>query len=375
MAVTSHFSHSPLLSSIQSQNPEPFSPLSLTHHRKPMRANPSSSISRRRRTLSWIQASNKTQNPISREPFSCIQASNYTQNPISRRPISQVPDKTQNPIFTLLKMPLIIAITAAALISPFKPSLALAAAHMPPVETRSENVEADAEDEERERVLEEYLGKYPDDVKALRVLMGDRIKRDDIRGAIDLVNRLIEIEKDELEWLVLRANLYVMLDEYGVAMEGYEQVLQKEPFRMQAFNGMIVAAKRMDNETEGGDELGKVMRRIEEAMERCRREKRMGMLRDFKLLIAQFRMIEVKYEEALKIYSELAKEEPRDFRPYLCQGMLYTLWGKKNEAKKSYEKYRRLMPRTHPYAKYYDESMTATKVLAEVMERERQNQS
>lgn len=272
-------------------------------------------------------------------------------------------------------MPLIIALTAAALISPFKPSLALAAAPSPPVETRSENVEADVEDEERERVLEEYLEKYPDDVKALRVLMGDRIKRDDIRGAIDLVNRLIEIEKDELEWLVLRANLYVMLDEYGVAMEGYVQVLQKEPFRMQAFNGMIVAAKRMDNETEGGDELGKVMRRIEEAMERCRREKRMGMLRDFKLLIAQFRVIEVKYEEALKIYSELAKEEPRDFRPHLCQGMLYTLWGKKNEAKKSYEKYRRLMPRTHPYAKYYDESMTATKVLAEVMERERQNQS
>lgn len=48
--------------------------------------------------------------------------------------------------------------------------------------------------------------------------------------------------------------------------------------------------------------------RIEDAMKMCKKEDKKHDLRDFKLLLAQIRVIEGKYEKALKLYQALVKE-------------------------------------------------------------------
>ncbi|KAL3753837.1 hypothetical protein ACJRO7_001134 [Eucalyptus globulus] len=113
--------------------------------------------------------------------------------------------------------------------------------------------------------------------------------------------------------------------------------------------------------SEAGDELKELLERIKVAMQRCKKEKKKSEVRDFKLL----------YNEALSVYQELVKEEPRDFRPYLCQGILYTLLRNQDEAEKQFKQYRRLVPKNHPYAEYFDDNMFATKFFTQKVERER----
>ncbi|CAN1839308.1 protein SLOW GREEN 1, chloroplastic [Linum perenne] len=49
-------------------------------------------------------------------------------------------------------------------------------------------------------------------------------------------------------------------------------------------------------------------------------------------------------EEALKIYDQLSKEDPEDFRPYFCKGMIYSLLNRNEEAEEQLAKYRELSP-------------------------------
>lgn len=213
--------------------------------------------------------------------------------------------------------------------------------------------------------MEEHVSQHGDDVEALRALMEVKIKSRKLQEAMGILDRLIVLEPEEREWLLLKANIYSYSGEFESARRAFEEILDKDPLRVEAYHGLVMAA------SESGDELKELLGRIKVAMERCSKEKRKSDARDFKLLIAQVRVVEGKYNEALRVYQELVKEEPRDFRPYLCQGILYTLMRKQDEAEKHFKQYRRLVPKNHPYAEYFDDNMFATKFFAQKVERER----
>lgn len=221
--------------------------------------------------------------------------------------------------------------------------------------------------EERERIVEDELSHNPDNIEALRSLMEVRIKARKLKEAIEVLDRLIELEPEEYEWPLLRANIYSYLEEHELARKEFEQILDKDPFRVEAYHGLVMAS----SENSDINTLKNVAKRVEEAVEKCNKLGRKSDVRDFKLLIAQIRVVEGDYVEALKVYQQLVKEEPRDFRPYLCQGILYTLLRKKDEAEKQFEKFRRLVPKNHPYKEYFDDNMLATKLFAQKAERER----
>lgn len=231
------------------------------------------------------------------------------------------------------------------------------------METRGDSVT----EEEREREVEERLELNPNDVDALRNLMEIRIKKNKIDEAMSVVDRLIELEPDEVEWPLLKSHLYVYNGDLESARIRFNEIINKDPLRVEAYHGLVMAASQDDS----SPELKEIEERIEEGMELAKKQNKMSDLRDFQLLIAQVWVIEGKYDEALKVYQELVKEEPRDFRPYLCQGIIYTLLRKSSEAEKSFEKYKRLVPKGHPYASYFDDNMIATKLFAQKLDSER----
>ncbi|KAF6148866.1 hypothetical protein GIB67_014237 [Kingdonia uniflora] len=150
----------------------------------------------------------------------------------------------------------------------------------------------------------------------------------------------------------------------------------KPPFLVEAYHGLVLSMATTQLESESGElDLDEVVERIKNAMERCEKES----VLDFKLSVAQVRVIEGKFMDALKVYEELVKEEPRDFRPYLCQGIVYMLLKKEDEAEEQFEMYREFfdetvllrlfdetVPREHPYVRYFDESTFETKVLLQM---------
>ncbi|KAJ8532908.1 hypothetical protein K7X08_015797 [Anisodus acutangulus] len=229
------------------------------------------------------------------------------------------------------------------------------------------NVSDTVPEEQKESEIQEHLVSHPDDVEALRSLMEIYIKNKKMLDAISIIDRLIELEPNEPEWPLLKSHLYVNFGEVELAKVGFNEILKKDPFRVEAYHGLVMAA----SQDESIEEIQGIEKKVDEGMRLCKKENKKIDLRDFKLLLAQIRVIEGKYEDALKVYQELVKEEPRDFRPYLCQGIIYTLLRKSNEAEKCFEKYRRLVPQGHPYARYFDENMIATKVFAQRAENER----
>lgn len=222
-------------------------------------------------------------------------------------------------------------------------------------------------DEDKERTVEEYVESHPDDVQGLKALMEVKIKNRKLQDAVGVIERLIQLEPDDKEWPLLKAHLHSYSGETDLAKLGFEEILSANPLAVEAYHGLVMAVSQSDS----GDELNQVLKRIEAAMDRCKKEKKKEDLRDFKLLVAQVKVIEGNYNDALKVYQELVKEEPRDFRPYLCQGIIYTLLRKKDEAEKHFQKYRRLVPKGHPYARYFDDNMIATRVFSQMAENQR----
>jgi tetratricopeptide (TPR) repeat protein len=245
---------------------------------------------------------------------------------------------------------------------------AIAAPTAPPtVEPSRESAANASSPEETERIIEEQLSHDPNDIEALRSLMEVRIKARKFREAILVLDRLIELEPEEHEWPLLKANVHSYIGEQEVARNEFEEILEKDPFRVEAYHGLVMVSSEKADE----NSLDDVSKRVVEAMEKCEKLGRKTDVRDFKLLVAQIRVVEGNYLEALKVYQQLAKEEPRDFRPYLCQGILYTLLGKKDEAEKHFDRFRRLVPKNHPYKEYFDDNMFATKIFSQKIERER----
>ncbi|KFK36629.1 hypothetical protein AALP_AA4G149000 [Arabis alpina] len=319
--------------------------LSLTHFSSPFPKTPSSFSSR---SLPQSSSSFKS---IS------IKASSSSKLQDLKLPVLQsLPSR-------LLKSTCITFTAAAALFFvnlQIKPPPAIAA----PVTVTPTVESLDASFEEEERSLEEFLVSNPKDVDSLRSLMEVKIKSRKLIEAVEVIDRLIELEPEEKEWPILKANIFSHSGDLESAKNGFEEILAKDPLRVEAYHGLVMVV------SESGEELNVVEKRIHEAMEKCKKEKNRKDLRDFKLLVAQIRVIEGKHNEALKLYQELVKEEPRDFRPYLCQGIIYTVLKKQDEADKQFEKFRRLVPKNHPYREYFMDNMVATKLFAEKAQRE-----
>lgn len=331
--------------------------LSLPHHR-PLFSRPISSITFRTSPL--------------KAKSSPIIASSSSSTSSSSGPLYSNPRNADTPLVetpkpSLIKLTCIAATAVALFFSRFaqKPLIAAPIGQPTSFEAATETSNA-ISDEEKERNIEEYLISHPDDVASLRSLMEIKIKNRKLNEAIEVIDRLIQIEPNEAEWPLLKAHLYSYSGESELAKLGFEDILSKDPLRVEAYHGLVMAVSQL----ESGGELSELMKRIEAAMEKCKKEKKKDDLRDFKLLIAQIRVVEGNYNEALKVYQELVKEEPRDFRPYLCQGIIYTLLRKKDEAEKQFQKYKRLVPKGHPYASYFDDNVLATKVFSQMGEKQ-----
>ncbi|CAK9165341.1 unnamed protein product [Ilex paraguariensis] len=104
-----------------------------------------------------------------------------------------------------------------------------------------------------------------------------------------------------------------------------------------------------------------VFEMLNRALEVARREKRVTEERSIRILIAQMHVVKGELEDGLKEFQDLIDENPRDFRPYLCQGVIYSLLDRKKEAEEQFEIYRSLVPEEFPQRVFLDDVVLAAK--------------
>ncbi|KAJ6833473.1 protein SLOW GREEN 1, chloroplastic [Iris pallida] len=224
-----------------------------------------------------------------------------------------------------------------------KPALALATE--PPKTHSSEKDEA---------TFEKILERSPDDVEALKAVLYEKMRKGRTAEAVKYVERLIAIEPEEVEWRLLQALSFELMGQLGKAKRLFREILKERPLLLRALHGLALA---MHKNREGPA----VFDMLNKALELARRENRVTEERNIRILIAQMHVVKGDLEGALKQFEDLVNENPRDFRPYLCQGIVYSLLDKKKEADEQFEIYSNLVPDELPQRGFINDTILAAK--------------
>ncbi|XP_007045336.2 PREDICTED: protein SLOW GREEN 1, chloroplastic [Theobroma cacao] len=219
-----------------------------------------------------------------------------------------------------------------------------------------EQQEEDAQNPEQTSPLSEFLGSNNEAIEALKYLLEQKLENGEDEEALTILNRLVSAQPQVTDWKFLLARLLSEMGQTENARKVFEEILRTNPL---SFEALFENALLMDRCGEGEA----VIKRLEEALTIAQDEKKVKEARDVRLIMAQIQFLQKNVEEALRSYQQLAKEDPSDFRPYFCQGMIYSLLDRNAEAKEQFAKYRELSPKKFEVEGYLRTSLSRMKLF------------
>ncbi|GAU13763.1 hypothetical protein TSUD_82720 [Trifolium subterraneum] len=184
----------------------------------------------------------------------------------------------------------------------------------------------------------ESLETNNESVEALKSLLQQKLELGEDEEALKIVKSLISSQPEVTDWKFIAARLYIHMGDTDAARSFYDEILNLNPL---SFEGLFENALLMDRVGEGDV----VIEKLEDAFRVALEDNKEKEARDVKLIMAQILFLQKNVEEALGMYEVLVKEDPNDFRPYFCRGMIYTLLDKNDEAKEQFAKYKELSPK------------------------------
>lgn len=222
----------------------------------------------------------------------------------------------------------------------------------------------DATLEEKEKIVIEYLKTHPKDVQALKVVLYARMSKGDTDKAIKIVERLMFLEPYQMEWRLVKAQLHDFAGQLQEAQRGFRELLDIQPFSIRALQGLAMVMHKC------GEDVA-MMEMLERALERALQEQKETEAYNLKLLLGHMYIVQDDLQKALEHYQRLIDENPKDFRPYLCQGIVYAVLDKKDEAEQKFEKYRKLVPANFEFRGFLDKVMWSAKTESRKLYEER----
>ncbi|XP_058735637.1 protein SLOW GREEN 1, chloroplastic [Vicia villosa] len=174
--------------------------------------------------------------------------------------------------------------------------------------------------------------------EALKSLLQQKLDLGEDEEALKILKHLISSQPEVSDWKFLAARLTTEIGDTDSARSFYDEILKSNPL---SFEALFENALLMDRCGEG-DAL---IEQLEDAMRVALEDNKEKEGRDVRLIIAQILFLRKSVDEALGLYEILIKEDPNDFRPYFCRGVIYTLLDKNDEAKEQFAKYRELSPK------------------------------
>lgn len=121
----------------------------------------------------------------------------------------------------------------------FNPKPALALSNAPKTsfdEKLEETKETQKEKEGDEEMYAKILERNPSDVEALKVVLYGRMRKGKMAEAVKLVERLIELEPEEVEWRLLEALCCEMMGDLGKAKKLFREILKERPLLIRALH-------------------------------------------------------------------------------------------------------------------------------------------
>ncbi|KAI5063512.1 hypothetical protein GOP47_0022059 [Adiantum capillus-veneris] len=160
--------------------------------------------------------------------------------------------------------------------------------------------------------LKHQLNENPRDMRALQALLKAVLEQRDMLRALTVVETLLEVQPNNLEWKFLKARTHELLGELLMAKQEYEELLILQPLSARFIQGL---AKLLN----GAGEQTQALELIKEALNKAISEGKNVEARNLGVLLGQFYIQLGNFEDALHHLSSMIDEEPDDFRPHLCQ--------------------------------------------------------
>ncbi|XP_039121558.1 protein SLOW GREEN 1, chloroplastic [Dioscorea cayenensis subsp. rotundata] len=193
-------------------------------------------------------------------------------------------------------------------------------------------------------------------IGSLRALLYQKLDDGEDTEALTILNHLISAQPDETEWKFLAARLLNEMGEPAESRKLFEEILAVDPL---SFEALFENAVLMDRCGEGEA----VIERLERALDLARSEQKEKAARDVRLIMAQIQFLQKNVDAALASYEELTKEDPKDYRPYFCQGVIYSMLNRNKEAREKFAKYHELSPKKFEVNGYLQTPLSRVKLF------------
>ncbi|KAG6713529.1 hypothetical protein I3842_05G157800 [Carya illinoinensis] len=216
--------------------------------------------------------------------------------------------------------------------------------------------EAAAQDRDLSSPLSELLESNSEAVETLKSLLQENLENGEDEQALKILRRLVAAQPSATEWKFLMGRLLNEMGDAENARRVFEEILALDPL---SFEALFENALIMDRCGEGEA----VIKRLEDALNIALEENKAKEARDVRFIMAQIQFLQKNVEEALRTYQDLAKEDPKDFRPYFCMGMIYSLQDRNAEARDQFAKYRELSPKKYEVEGYLRTPLSRMKLF------------
>ncbi|MDB9519200.1 tetratricopeptide repeat protein [Roseofilum reptotaenium CS-1145] len=194
----------------------------------------------------------------------------------------------------------------------------------PVVESRQAKLEA------QERGYELVLEREPENQSVLRGLLDVRLELRDIAGAIAPLERLVELNPQDVQYQVLLAETTSYTGDPDSAADIYRQVLTQNPGEMTVLQGLVDLQLQQNNPQAAIGVLEETLTKAPQT-----NEIKPGTIdtASVKLLLGRVYADLERYEEAIAVYDRAIEDNETDFRPLLGKAIVLQRQGKPDEAK------------------------------------------
>lgn len=202
-----------------------------------------------------------------------------------------------------------------------------------------------------ELILKKVLDGDPMNLSALECLARILMDSDDYSRALLVLEKLEISQPNELEWKYMKAEAHDMEGQSQLAKKIFEDILKVEPFSSRALQGLVLAMDQLD-------ESDSALKILEDTWVRAKRENNRVEAGNFGMLIGQLYTFKGRMQDALQHYNGMLEEDANDFRPYICQGIIYSVLGDTDMADKQFQTFEKLCPKDLPDREFFNGLMS-----------------
>ncbi len=189
--------------------------------------------------------------------------------------------------------------------------------------------------------FEAVLKREPKNETALRGLLELRLKLKDIKGTVEPLVALANAYPEKSEYRLFLAKTRLQLQDRQGAIADYQKVLTTKPGDLEALQ-TIVAIQLQEKKPEAA--IGILDETIKSAETANKVQPDSVDKPAVQWLLGNVYGSLKRYDQAIAIYDQIAKENPKDFRPFVGRAQVKRAEGKEKEAIALYAEAAKLAP-------------------------------